>query len=470
MTSAKRHTHPATPWVTVLRVLPGFVVLFVVLRLDQGTEALTEALPISPIAGMVLGVLVIGGFIVGASYVSWRRLEFWFDESGDLRVSSGVLTRNERRLQLSRLQSVDVEQPLVARIVGLAELRVEVAGSGDSRVTLQYLSESDAHALREEVLARAAGLRPDTGQAPERPLIRVATRDLAVSLMLSSVMVFAVVATVVIVVIAVFVSGVTGLFALVLVGGAPLVAVLSEFLRYFDFTVAESPDGLRLRSGLTTKQSQTVPPGRVHAVELAQPFLWRRRGWVRVRITVAGAPGQGEQLSTGVLLPVAPEPVARAIVDRALAGLALDRLEWNPVPERTKWRAPWQWRRLAIASDGVVVAARAGRFVRTVAVVPHARVQSVSLLQGPWQRRLNLASVRLDIAPGPILAVAHHLDAATARQFVDVEAVTAREARLQAPPDRWMSHTGQAIEPEAPSAGSEPETPNQDPTERGQAG
>ena len=43
------------------------------------------------------------------------------------------------------LQSVDVVRPLLGRIVGLSQLRIEVAGTGDSRVLLSYLSESDAH-------------------------------------------------------------------------------------------------------------------------------------------------------------------------------------------------------------------------------------------------------------------------------------------------------------------------------------
>ena len=56
--------------------------------------------------------------------------------------------------------------------------------------------------------------------------------------------------------------------------------------------------------------STTVPPGRVQAVGFVQPFLWRRRDWVRVRLNVAGVSsstqGSGDQSYTEtVLLPVA---------------------------------------------------------------------------------------------------------------------------------------------------------------------
>ncbi len=57
--------------------------------------------------------------------------------------------------------------------------------------------------------------------------------------------------------------------------------LLSQFLTLFGFTVAEARDGLRLRFGLTSHRSQTVPPGRVQAVRIERPLLWRPWGWGR---------------------------------------------------------------------------------------------------------------------------------------------------------------------------------------------
>jgi putative membrane protein len=71
--------------------------------------------------------------------------------------------------------------------------------------------------------------------------------------------------------------------------------------------------------------------------------------------------------------------------------------------------------------------------------VPHARVQSVRLTQGPLQRRLSLATVHLDTSPGPVQPTAHHRDAADARALVDAEVVLAAKARAAARPDQWMS-------------------------------
>ena len=80
------------------------------------------------------------------------------------------------------------------------------------------------------------------------------------------------------------------------------------------FTVAESPDGLRLRSGLLSTQAHTVPPGRIQALRITQPAMWRPFGWAAVHMNVAGYVG-ARQAHNRILLPVAPLPVAQALVE-----------------------------------------------------------------------------------------------------------------------------------------------------------
>lgn len=441
-----QHTHPLTVLVTVLRSIPAILAAGIVLIAQSGGGQWIDDVDVSMVLVVVAGLgllAVLALATAGLAYLSWTRLTYYFDDSGDLRVDSGVLTKKQRRLALSRLQSVDVNQPLLARVVGMAEVKVEVAGAGDSRVTLQYLTYAQAQSFRDEILARAAGLRPDVGSAPQTVIVTVPTRDLVLSLLLSSTTLVGVLATVGIVAVAVLTEGAIGFVALLVTGGVPIFAAFGAFVRFFGFTVAESPDGLRLRSGLTSTQAQTVPPGRVHAVEYEQPLLWRSRDWVRVQITVAGTGGGDDQQPTGAgtLLPVAPRQVAEAVVDRVLPGLGSTEYEWTSAPARVRVRAPIQWRSLAVAASERAFAVRRGRIVRRLAVVPHARTQSVHLTQGPWQRRLDVATIRLDVAPGPVTVLGLHQDATLARATVDAQATRARTARASAGPDRWMAQT-----------------------------
>jgi putative membrane protein len=434
----RRRVHPLTPVIQGVQWWPAFLIAAVTISAQSGLHVGTGVILIGVAA--LFALTAVG---VGWSYLRWQRLTFWFDDDGDLRVDSGVLSRNQRRLQLSRLQSVDVLQPLLPRLAGLAEVRVEVAGAGDSKVALQYLTLTEANALRNEVVARSAGVRHDAEEAPENLLAVVPAGDLVLSLLMRAETFFLLLVTVVLVTVTLLSAGPAGL-VLLLFGGVPLFGVFAQFSRYYDFTVAESPDGLRLRHGLLQKTRQTVPPGRVQAVGFVQPFLWRRRNWVRVRLNIAGtsrgSQGSGDQSWTeNVLLPVAPWPVALAIVGRVLPGVDIPAIPLTPAPERSRRRAWIQWRQLAVGWDESVFITRGGRITERWDVVPHARTQSVRVTQGPWQRSLGLASVHVDSTPGSVRITGHHRDAVEARRIAQAQADRAAVARSGDTSQRWAA-------------------------------
>ncbi len=445
--TARRRTHQLTPLVDSVRslgVLVGVVVVF-------GTGNLRDlAGHLGGLAGaaLILGALALLMLLsLGWHYLAWTRTEYFFDESGDFRLDSGVLQRNERRVTLSRLQSVDTTRPLLGRVVGLSQVRIEVAGSGDSRVLLSYLTDAEAQALRAEIIARAAGMSPDVGEAPEAILATVPTGDLVVSLLLRSETMILFAVSVLVVASVTLTEGAGGLLLVLVTGGLPLLAVFGQFTRFFGFTVADSPDGLRLRHGLVNVQSQTVPPGRVQAIEIAEPLLWRRKGWVRVSLNVAGLQADQNGQLEHVLLPVAPHDVARQIISRVMPGVDPGALDFQPAPELARRRAWLQYRNLGVAHDGLVLAARRGFLTRRLALIPHARTQSVGVTQGPWQRRLGLASVRVDSTPGPVSIVVLHRTTGEARRIAEDQLVRAAASRATGPGERWMQGSAAHVPP-----------------------
>lgn len=425
--------HPLTPfargWAAMAAVAVGL-----------GRESVQDA-NLPQFALIVAGVLVVG---VALGALSW-----WFTryavEGDDLRVDTGVLFRRTRHIRLSRLQAVDVVRPLIARFLGLAELRLEVAGGGAAEGRLAYLSEPVARRLRAELLARAAGLAPDEPEAPERVLIRVPTSAIVGSVVLSTWFVFTIA-------FAVLLCGTVAVLGepAALVGLVPAFLAIAtgawrEFASGFDFTVAESPDGLRLRHGLLEHRSQTVPPGRVQSLRIVEPLLWRARGWCRVQVNVAGYAGGGEQArsATSVLLPVAPKDVALALIARSiLPGVDLSAVPLSPAPREARWARPLWWRGLACGADERVFVARRGLVQRQLDVIPHGKTQSVRLRQGPWQRRLRLATVHLDTTPGPVRVDVAHRSALEARQIAEWQAARAAAGRREAGPSRWMAAGG----------------------------
>jgi putative membrane protein len=201
-------------------------------------------------------------------------------------------------------------------------------------------------------------------------------------------------------------------------------------LAEYGFTVSESTDGLRLRHGLLDTRSQSIPGGRVQAIRVLEPLLWRPFGWVRVEVDVAGySGGRGEEQSaTKALLPVAPRALAEALVGRVLGGGL--PVAAAPVPARVRWRAPLSRRRLRAGVDDRHLVVTSGVLTTTTDVVPLAKVQSLRLTAGPWQRRLRLATLHADTAgrrlPG---GRAPHRDAGEARALLAELAVRTRAAR-----------------------------------------
>ena len=422
-----RRTHPVTPLVTGVRAAPVLIIGVFVIG-DGAATSIFGGLGTGALIALIL--MAVGLY----AYLAWTRLQFFYDDDGDVRMTSGLLVRNERCVQLSRLPSVDVTQPLLARLFGLAELRPDVAGSSAEGTTLRYLSLSDAQQLRAELLAHAAGLRnePDAAveTAPEQVLVQVPSPHLLASLVLQPITVFLVLLIPTVVAFAgvagVWELGLTGVFLIF----APITVVGGQFLKYFGFTVAQSPDGLRLRFGLTSHRSQTVPPGRVQAVRIERPLMWKPWGWVRVVVNVAGTAGGGEsEERPSVVLPVAPLPVARAVLQRVLPGVDPFALPLMPAAPTARWRAPLQHRQLGAGATSSVFVARRGWLVPQWDVVPHARTQSVRVTQGPWQRWLGMASVHVDSTPGPVSIVALHQEAHRARMIAQEQAERAGLAR-----------------------------------------
>ena len=151
--------------------------------------------------------------------------------------------------------------------------------------------------------------------------------------------------------------------------------------------MATSPDGLRLRHGLLETRAQTVPPGRIQAIRLSQPLLWRqiRLGSGRCQRRRLQRGRRAGKVST--LVPVAPRPVAVGLLEMVLPGVAVDDVPLDRLPAGARWLNPLQWRYLGVGANDAVFVVRSGWLNRKLVVAPHPRTQSVRLTQGPTAAR-----------------------------------------------------------------------------------
>ena len=488
-----RRVHKVTPVLNAWKVI---VALFAVL-IWQNTQLIAEVWEDRDTVNWTLVLLIGGGAVLLLllvltvySVLSWRMMRYAVGRDAVF-LHSGILFRQQRHARLNRIQAVDVVQPLLARLFGLAQLKIETAGGGGSSVVLAFLKEEEAQRLRREVLDRVADRGTTTAPPPspdgepaapgapvaapvrpdvERELLTVPTGRLVGSLMLSGSMIVLVVVLVGLLVAAIASESF-----------APLAGALPGFLGWgtylwgrftggFNFRAAISPDGIRLRYGLLETRTQTVPPGRIHTVGLKQPLLWRRRGWWRVEVNVAGYAALENQMesTTGtVLLPVGSRGDAltalwlvlpdlgvadpQAVIDAALEGSG-DAAGFTTSPRSARWLDPISWRRNGIQLTESAVLMRSGRLNRALAIVPHERTQSLALSQGPLERRVGIANVVAATVGGSVSTTAHHLEQMTALALLGEASERSRAARHRESPEEWMRRVG-LLEP----AGSEPD-------------
>ncbi|OEJ32529.1 PH domain-containing protein [Streptomyces subrutilus] len=429
--AGERRLHPVTPlrraWVPIAATLG------VVLQQGDNTREWMAEQP-AVLRLLALAALVLVFSLYG--FLSWW-VTYYAVTDTELRIRTGLLFRRTAHIRLDRIQAVDVTRPLLARVAGVAKLRLDVIGTED-KDELAFLSEKEAAALRAELLARAAGFAPEEavrlGEAPDRELLRVRPRDLVVSLLLSLGVWSALAGGLVAPVVVWWLSSNpwAAVVTLLPLLGAVWAGSAGRFLVEYDWRVAESPDGLRLDHGMLDRAHETVPPGRVQTVRIVEPLLWRRRDWVRVELAVAGSKNE-------VLVPVASRAAAHDVIARVLPGVDLAALSFSGSPGAgSRWVVPVWWKGYALAVSPDVFAARHGRLCRRTEIVPHAKAQSVRLTQGPWQRARGVADVHVDTgANGTVTARLR--ESAEAAELLRAQAARSHTSRAAARPDRWMT-------------------------------
>lgn len=100
------------------------------------------------------------GLILGT--LSWWFTRYSLDELSVHR-RSGIFFKKERTIRLESVQSVDISRPLVARLLGISELRFEVADGSGEALHIKYVSREKATRLRRAALQSISILRAQGG-------------------------------------------------------------------------------------------------------------------------------------------------------------------------------------------------------------------------------------------------------------------------------------------------------------------
>ncbi|WP_231556390.1 PH domain-containing protein [Cryobacterium sp. MLB-32] len=511
--------HPATPLlrggIFIIAVL-GFVIANLRERLvelffnepNYGGDPIDEIVNRGAVGWALLVVAGILIVILVVFTLSWRMHTFRVTAEV-VEVRSGVVFRSSRRARLDRVQGVNLVRPFLPRLFGAARLEVSVAGQ-DGNVQLAYLNSALADGLRRDILRLAVGLRHtppvatrqsetdaeqaaaqavdgravvargpslsgvaqsrvneflapelDPDAAPPESVVRIPAGRLIGSLIFSGFTVFLLIAAVGLIVSVAAGSSQWLLFAILPGIIASFGYYFSRFTKSLRYSIAGTTEGVRVGFGLLSTSSETLPAGRIHAIGVSQPLLWRPFGWWQVQINKAGqSTNQGAAgaantmtLPVGTLADVARvlELVVpgfateehRSLIERGLTSRGGDDGFTN-APRSARWLRPFSWRRTGYAVRDHVALLRRGVIARELVLVPLARLQSVRISQGPLQRRLGLANAALHTVAGPVAATLGVIDRNEAVRLFEAvarEAVISADLDTNETPDRGSTVT-----------------------------
>jgi putative membrane protein len=216
-----------------------------------------------------------------------------------------------------------------------------------------------------------------------------------------------------------------------------LLSMLWAALRLHGFVLTREGDNLRTEYGLLTHVAATIPIGRIQTLTLREGPLHRLVGRMSARVdTAGGQAGENAPPDRQWLAPIARRAEMPLLIAEIMPALSIDALEWQPVHQRASRRILREslvvaaigtalsanvigWKALLLfaalvpvsavharrsakamgwALTDELVAFRSGWLWRSVTIAPLARVQAVAFRESPFDRRNQMASVRVDTA------------------------------------------------------------------------
>jgi putative membrane protein len=436
--------HPLALVVIARRFVGASLIPAVVLLLSMGTRVIVPLLLAALFVGVPLAVL------------SWRRFSYHV-AGGRLELRSGVLSRSVRTIPLERVRGVDVSQPFLHRLLGLARVEVEAAAGGDSKsaeLSLPAVSRAEAESLR-EALVGAARFEGVEQEADAGRLYRASPGLLALGGITSMRYLLAPAAVVGVVLnLADDLPGgvleratdaaldraptdplgiaavVAGAVLLVIVGAAA-----GSLLVDWDFTLSDEGERLSAVRGLLTRRVVSLDRDRIRGADIRDTPARRPLGLVSVTAIAAGLRGRTGGTTLAPVLPASDATALVRAVDAAAPGFETP-LTPHPAAARGRrltralaaplvvlavtlgLRVPWaiaaalvlvvlavplaldRYRQLGHRFDGRRLTLREGSLRRRWSELDPSAAVAFDLRSTPGQRRAGLCTLTLHLGQG----------------------------------------------------------------------
>ena len=299
------------------------------MQMAASAGAVVVALQSDNVGWALLAAAVVLALLLGTAILRYWFFRFAVDDEG-LRIRQGVFKKTHLEIQFDRVQGMDVERSLVDRLVGLATVTFDTAGSAAREGQLPAIPRTFADTLRQRIEQQGRSATAPTGADYKAPppllklgpgdMVRIGITDRSVLVGLAVLPVLfqaygevaeefatraATAASEELVALGLW-FGVLVVLVLIVAGIVvlALLTVASAFLRFHDFELRHDGSAFRSRAGLLTRKEVVVERAKIQQVSVAQGVIMVLMGRCRIKMLPAtsgaatdGAPVGGQTLN-----------------------------------------------------------------------------------------------------------------------------------------------------------------------------
>ncbi|MET3683972.1 putative membrane protein [Alkalibacillus flavidus] len=344
--SEPKRLHPAAVIFSVIRILKNLIYVI--------SAGVIAAFGQDMFIYVALGLFVLIVLLIGISIVEWARFRYYIYDD-ELRIEQGVFIRKHRYISKHRIQSIDLTQGVIHRMLKLTKVKIETAGSGtETEASLSAVTFAEGQAIRDELKSRAhVESSDDEAEEPDYPqeqitlgrliiagstsgsvgvilgllavgfselerFIPEAAYDQAMTWMVSSA-----------VEVLIFLALV--MFILLWVLG-----ILGTIIKYGRFQITRYDTELFMTRGLLEKKQMTVPLKRIQAIGFKETPIRQPFGFGTLYVEIAGGGLEGENVNARTFLfPIIKQDEVATFLQKMLPEYQAFPTAFERVPKRT---------------------------------------------------------------------------------------------------------------------------------------
>jgi len=367
-----------------------------------------------------------------------------------LEIKFGLFYQQHRRLDIARIQNIELKQNPLHKLFGLTELQIETAGSSQEGL-LSALPIDIAQDLRDRIMQ----IRKveDDPSIPQEKLLSLSTLDLLLygltSNQVGAVVVLSAIASEVLSLVnprtaqeiadSISLFNAVGILLLSFVGSW-IWSSARSILQHHQYQLLQVQQSLQTIDGLITKRKVEIPKKKIQLILFFEPWLRRLLGYGTMHLeTAALGTEDGQQKKTEGLVPMIEQSLFSDFLQRSLPSVDVDpwKDELLPAHEKALYRGlfrgfiqsifpvallifvfrdvsgsaflsllsllslplsflDWKGQRWRITSNSIV--SRRGYVNRKTWIIDRNKLQSIHLYQSPFMRIHNLAHIIIYVA------------------------------------------------------------------------